>query len=315
MATDNCGVTQITNNATSGLPIGTTAVMWYAFDAAGNVDSCAQSITIIDVESPVINCDSNTVVPTNPIECISIYEAPLPPAFDNHGLVSLTNNFAGQYPLGNSTLIWTAVDSSGNTATCVQGITVLDQESPNLVCPDSIVIPTNAGQSTSTASLGPVSAFDNCIAVSIFNNAPNAVPLGETLVTWFAVDQAGNIDSCVQHVTVVDLESPVITCDSVVVFAVDNGCFYSGGFPLPMATDNSGAVTLTHDAPDSIPVGNTLVTWTATDSAGNQASCVQIVLVEDQTPPTITCAMDLTASTDPGLSTFSGTLALAYNYR
>jgi len=37
------------------------------------------------------------------------------------------------------------------------------------------------------------------------------------------------------------------------------------------------------------PVGTNTVTWTATDSHGNTATCSQLVIVTDNQPPSITC--------------------------
>ncbi|MGL1888123.1 MAG: HYR domain-containing protein, partial [Reichenbachiella sp.] len=44
--------------------------------------------------------------------------------------------------------------------------------------------------------------------------------------------------------------------------------------------------------------GETTVTWTVTDDAGNTATCSQKVTVSDNEDPTITCAADATANTD-----------------
>lgn len=46
------------------------------------------------------------------------------------------------------------------------------------------------------------------------------------------------------------------------------------------ATDNAGVASLTHDAPAVFPVGNTIVTWTATDLSGNVSTATQVITVE-----------------------------------
>ncbi len=45
------------------------------------------------------------------------------------------------------------------------------------------------------------------------------------------------------------------------------------------ATDNAGIASITHNAPAVFPVGQTTVTWTATDLSGNTANATQIVTV------------------------------------
>ena len=49
----------------------------------------------------------------------------------------------------------------------------------------------------------------------------------------------------------------------------------------PTATDNSGTQTLTssHNPGDAFPVGSTSVTYTATDAAGNTATCSFVIVV------------------------------------
>ena len=49
----------------------------------------------------------------------------------------------------------------------------------------------------------------------------------------------------------------------------------------PTATDNSGTQTLTPDynPGDSFPIGNTTVTYTSTDAAGNTDTCTFVVVV------------------------------------
>ncbi len=61
------------------------------------------------------------------------------------------------------------------------------------------------------------------------------------------------------------------------------------------ATDNSGTVTISNDAPESgFVLGVTTVTWTATDEAGNTATATQIITVQDTTAPVLTAPDDIT---------------------
>ena len=56
----------------------------------------------------------------------------------------------------------------------------------------------------------------------------------------------------------------------------------------PTATDNVGVVYLDDDAPATFGLGETTVTWTARDAAGNVGSATQTVTIEDTTAPVIT---------------------------
>ena len=45
---------------------------------------------------------------------------------------------------------------------------------------------------------------------TISNNAPNAFPMGTTLITWTAVDAYGNRADAIQNVTILDTTPPAI---------------------------------------------------------------------------------------------------------
>jgi hypothetical protein len=48
---------------------------------------------------------------------------------------------------------------------------------------------------------------------------------------------------------------------------------------MATATDDCSGATVTNDAPASFCVGDTTVTWTATDGCGNASTCQQTVTV------------------------------------
>ncbi|MCC6621566.1 MAG: DUF11 domain-containing protein [Deltaproteobacteria bacterium] len=71
---------------------------------------------------------------------------------------------------------------------------------------------------------------------------------------------------------------------------------------IPSVWDACGQpVTVTHDAPVTFDLGATDVTFTAVDSAGNEASCVSTVRVVDSAAPVISCAETLTVDAADGV--------------
>lgn len=103
---------------------------------------------------------------------------------------------------------------------------------------------------------------------------------------------------------VIDGTPPTITCPDDVVVSTDAGVCFATGVDLgtPVTGDNlSGVDSVTNDAPAQFPKGETTVTWTVTDKAGNFATCEQKVTVTDNENPTITAPGDVIANTDTGV--------------
>lgn len=129
---------------------------------------------------------------------------------------NLCSNFAGnpvnnatQFALGNNTIVWTATDASGNTASCNQAITVVDNQPPTISCPSATTLTVNNAGCTYAGLTGNSVAADNCSSVSISVSPAAPYATGTTVVTYTATDAAGNTAVCTQNVTVVKV--PVIS--------------------------------------------------------------------------------------------------------
>jgi hypothetical protein len=101
-------------------------------------------------------------------------------------------------------------------------------------------------------------------------------------------------------VTVVDTTPPSIQAPDPVTAE----CTSPDGTPVDLGTAVASdvcdaEVDLANDAPDLFPLGETGVTWTATDDSGNQASDGQGVTVVDTTPPDLTLAVEPTTLWPP----------------
>lgn len=97
---------------------------------------------------------------------------------------------------------------------------------------------------------------------------------GESLASTVAFLDVGNLP-------------PVLSCPPDLIVPVDpGGCTATGvDLGLPTASDECGPVSVSHDAPAVFPLGDTLVTWFASDLQGETTTCQQTVTVTDQTPP------------------------------
>ncbi len=306
-SSDNCpGAVTVVCTPPSGstFPVGTTTVNCTATDAAGNSATCSFLVTVNDNQNPSITCPANIVKNNDPGQCgaLASYTAT---ATDNCPGVSYicTPPSGSFFPIGTTTVTCTATDASGNQASCSFMVTVNDTENPAISCPANITTSNDPGQCGAAVSYA-APATDNCPGVIVVCNPPSGsfFPIGTTPVNCTATDASGNQASCSFTVTVNDTEDPTISCPPNIVKGNDpNNCDTMVTFTA-IPADNCPGVSYVCNPPSgsSFPVGTTVVTCTATDAAGNQASCQFTVTVNDVTGPTIVCSPNITTGTDPG---------------
>jgi len=204
---------------------------------------------------------------------------------------------------------WVVLDTSGNSNTCSQAVTILDTELPTLICTNSVITNADFGGCTiSNIDLGTPVTADNCGVASLGSNVPALYFVGTTNVLWTAVDIHGNSNTCLQLVTIRDSELPTITCPANIVTNANPGACSITGIVLgePVTSDNCGVASVTNDAPATFVVGTTIVTWTVVDLGGNTNTCTQSIEVLDVEPPSITCPSTAIVSADTGFCSAAG---------
>ncbi|WP_123921641.1 HYR domain-containing protein, partial [Flavobacterium piscis] len=87
-----------------------------------------------------------------------------PTASDNcSGTVTVTNNAPLVFPIGDTTVTWTAKDAAGKTETCTQIVTVKDTQKPTITCPATVIVSADANLCTASGVLlGTPTTSDNC---------------------------------------------------------------------------------------------------------------------------------------------------------
>ncbi|WP_422107134.1 HYR domain-containing protein [Winogradskyella sp.] len=311
----SAGPIQVTGLPSGSLVSSTTTNTFFSKDLAGNINTCSQTITVNDTESPTISCSADINVNTDSGICSATVTVPAPTFSDNCPNVTITNDFndtsdaSGSYPVGSTMVRWTATDASGNTTSCTQEVIVNDQELPSITCPDDIAVNVDAITCTDARVTVPAPTFsDNCPNATItndFNNTADAsgtYPSGTTVVIWTVRDAAGNENTCTQNITVNDIEPPTISCSADINTNVDSGlCTAMVTVPAPTTSDNCSNVTITNDfnntanASGTYPTGVTTITWTATDASGNSGQCTQQITVT-ASAPAINCPSDITVA-------------------
>ncbi len=289
-ATDIEPVT-ITNNSTKAFPLGKTVVLWTATDEAGNKANATQIVDVVDTTPPKI-----TAPPQIEIEATSLNNNTIQlgtPAVTDLQHVTVTNNKPETFQLGMTTVTWTAVDTSGNTANATQSVIVKDTTPPSILVPKDITIEATSLKDNSVP-IEKANATDAVSVVSVKGDAPSTFPIGKTVITWTATDEAGNKANATQIVDVVDTTPPKITPPKDIRAEATSLTDNAVELGNATATDIE-PVTITNNSTKAFPLGKTVVLWTATDEAGNKANATQIVDVVDTTPPKITPPKDIRA--------------------
>jgi hypothetical protein len=192
------------------------------------------------------------------------------------------------------------VDTSGNTTTCNQLVTVKDHEAP---VPDVAILPDVTGQCSASLPTAPT-ATDNCDGtITGVPDVTGPFGTGDFVITWTFTDSCQNSVTQTQDVHVHDTQAPSIaSCPTNITVkssaASPTNCSQVVTWTAPTPNDNCGVSSFTsdHSPGDVFPLGATLVTYTAQDAAGHTTTCNFTVTVVDDTPPTITCPTNMTVS-------------------
>ena len=174
---------------------------------------------ISDTQAPVITCAADVYVNNDNGLCEAAVTLTAATATDDCVVQSITNNHASNtYPVGTTTVTWTATDGSDNTASCQQQVNVSavnDTQVPVITCAADVYVANDSGMCEAAVTLTVATATDDCVVQSITNDhAGNTYPVGTTTVTWTATDGGGNTASCQQQVNVSGVDythAPVIT--------------------------------------------------------------------------------------------------------
>ncbi|WP_375560108.1 BspA family leucine-rich repeat surface protein [Bernardetia sp. OM2101] len=309
IATDNCGIPTITNDAPALFPIGNTTVVWTATDDSGNTSSATQIVTVTDNENPIITIPATITANTDIGLCTASGFLVTPTATDNCGTPTITNNAPVLFPIGNTTVIWTATDGAGNTSSATQIVTVRDGQNPTIIAPPNV-----SANCPADVILGNPTTSDDCGVVTVTNNAPTIFPSGITTVTWTATDNSGNVATAIQSVTILDTVDPIMADPVSVNLLIDIGaCTATNNLTVPATSDNCAIASVTSDAPTNFLIGTTIVTWRATDEAGNTVTKTQTVNVTRDpafvgvtisSPDTVICTNETTTFRAEGATSY-----------
>ncbi|MGB3343289.1 MAG: HYR domain-containing protein, partial [Aequorivita sp.] len=321
--TDNCSNGSITNdlNGTASLsgevlPKGVTTVVWTVDDGNGQTDSCTTVITVEDNELPILVCPTDITVNSSAGTCSAAVTFPMPIALDNCGIDAVVQTMGdpsgSQFPVGTSTIGFTATDVNGNSIGCSFTITVIDNEPPVAVCRNITIQLDADGSASITAADVDGGSTDQCgvASITIDRDTFDCSDVGDNNVILTVTDVNGNAGTCTAIVTVEDVTAPVVACrDITVELDPVTGTIAIMGTDIDNSSTDACGIAgyeLDIDTFDCSNIGDNTVVLTVTDVNGNTATCTAIVTVEDNTGPELVCrdftlelGADGTATLDP----------------
>ncbi len=302
-STDACGIASLSIDIMdfTCADIGPNNVTLTVTDVNGNVSTCVAVVTVEDNIPPVISCPLDIITDTDPGVCFAVVFFADAIALDNCAVtVAQTGGLSSgsQFPVGVSTIEFTATDEGGNTAVCSFTITVIDNEPAMAVCQNiTIQLDANGDASIVAADVNGGST-DNCgiASMTVSPNTFDCSDVGPNNVTLTVTDVNGNVSTCIAVVTVEDVTPPDVVCMDITVQLDANGTVTISGIDVDGgSTDACGIASydLDIDTFDCSDVGDNTVVLTVTDVNGNVSTCTAVVTVEDVTSPILIC-MDIT---------------------
>ena len=315
--------------------LGNNFAVFAVTDLNNNTATCMSIITVQDVSAPEIDTPpADTAIqacaaipPQASLASTDACEGATPVLAVEISTQNASNEFCDHY---NYTITrnWIAQDSEGNVATSTQIITVVDSEAPVFSAPDSFIIYTGPNRPTCNelVTLNMLDYISDCVPDSelvVINslqpslgaNVTGIYGVGTHQITFTATDKCGN--SATKSVTIVvrDGTLPTAVCTNGISVSLQSGGFVTiGSLQVNQNSfDNCGidlmlvqrldtilppASTITFDCNDADGSTQHPVKLFVIDFAGNEASCLTYVVVQDNVAPSISCPANKTIKCD-----------------
>lgn len=284
-ATDNCTASNLLvlaqNKPQTLLFSDTITVLMTAVDAGGNIGNCSVLVTAIDTLAPVVTCLSDTSLAITGSCSMTIPNlAGTHSAVENCApsnlLVVSQNPPAGTVVTNPVGIVISYTDTSGNVGTCITQTVPIESINPTIACPPAQSLNNGVNCYALIPNLtGLATVTDNCSGYSLTQAPAPGTNLisGTHVVTLTVTDLAGNSASCNTTFTIIENQTPTITCPANV-----STCNPLVTYPAPVGSDNCYFTITQTDASglssgDIFPIGFTTQTYQIEDSSGNTNLC------------------------------------------
>jgi choice-of-anchor A domain-containing protein len=183
-------------------------------------------------------------------------------------------------------------DSSGNIGTCTAFCKTINlpeppsSQAPNALC-RNVTVEAQGDVCSESGDINNGSNDPDGDLVGCTQSPAGPYPVGQTTVTLTCTDAASHSATCTGVVTVSDALAPVVNLNGPAAQTLE--CVAGGSYADPGATatdfcDSAPAVVTTGSVNVGSP-GSYTLSYSATDSSGNQAAVTRTVTVADTQPP------------------------------
>ncbi|MBK9014616.1 MAG: hypothetical protein IPM82_11340 [Saprospiraceae bacterium] len=294
-----------------------TVVNW----CTSTIQYYTQIIAVKDTHPPTLTCPADlTAGTTSATQCKATVILP-PVGISDDCSTSFTvtiNTPAGQVQ-GNGgvinnvspgiyTITYNVTDGCGNTASCTMKLTVVDDDSPTMICTQYTVVTLNSnGVALVYPNAFNSGSYDNCSQVALtvrrMTAACGTQPVygpsvkfccddvgSNVTVQMLGTDASGNTNSCMVTVHVTDNSQPAILCPQNITINCTQDPLNLSLTGQATATAACGTPVITYTDASNLnmcDVGTIVRTWKATLGNGNSSICNQIITSVDNTPVTV----------------------------
>ncbi len=274
------------------------------YDDAGGLNAKASaSYDIVDTRSPLVTVGAPAATEATAALTAVTFAASAYDAVDGTRPVTCKTAggtvyaSGGSFPVGTTTLTCSATDKAGNTGTSDPfDVVVTDTTKPEVTTPANIVVGNNAATVTYENATA-TDLVDGTLAASCAPASGTTFALGTTTVTCSATDKAGNKGTDTFTVEVQDVTKPIVTVPADITAEATGSTGATVTYIGVTANDDVDgplAASCSKASGTVFPLGDTKVTCSATDKAGNIGDSSFTVTVEDTTAPTVTVPADIT---------------------
>jgi hypothetical protein len=268
-------------------PFGPSHVQCTATNSFGERASGGVYIFVYDGTQPVLEVPDDIFLETEDDGAVVEFAASANDAVDGPLPVTCTPESGSRFPLGQTLVECSAIDSYGNGVSEFFTVTVRHPDEPTVLLiqvPETLELEaTSRDGATVDYEVTTYGSTDPNPSVTCDPASRSRFPIGTTTVLCNATDSFGNRAEGTFEVNVRDTTAPLISgmADLDVEATSSSGAVVTFSLTATDAVDGDVEVTCTPASGSEFPIGQTVVQCTADDSRGNTGFAGFTVTVHD----------------------------------